>query len=376
MQHFYNETPRGLGVKWDTLMCRMGTGIQLRLLAVSVLASSFALAQTVADLRPEWRKVGGTTVDLMLAAPATGPVDAVWFAADGRTLYARTHSGKTFETADFETWTASVSPATRPDSNESPAVDRLPISRAVLRSSSADPRHIYALADQIYASEDNGRNWTNLTAYKDRSVIGPGARDLAVSPLDANQLVVANERGVWRSLDGGLSWNGLNGSLPNLKARRILATPANGRGVQIEIDGIGAAELPPGNSSMQSAWQTVRNASGAQELELRRGLSAQFGVEITAFAVAGDTAYAGSSDGRIWASTDRGRSWNLPRSSGSGAIEHLWTDTQAPRVALAATRGPGIHVLRTTNTGGFWDDLTANLPDVAAHGVAADLARS
>ena len=32
----------------------------------------------------------------------------------------------------------------------------------------------------------------------------------------------------------------------------------------------------------------------------------------------------------------------------------------------------GAHVLRTTNSGGFWDDLSANLPDVPAHGITAD----
>ena len=33
---------------------------------------------------------------------------------------------------------------------------------------------------------------------------------------------------------------------------------------------------------------------------------------------------------------------------------------------------PGPHVLRTTNSGGFWDDLTSNLPDAPAHGVTAE----
>ncbi len=40
-------------------------------------------------------------------------------------------------------------------------------------------------------------------------------------------------------------------------------------------------------------------------------------------------------------------------------------------MALAVLGGSGVHVLRTTNGGGFWDDLTNNLPNAAAHGVAA-----
>jgi uncharacterized protein (TIGR03437 family) len=46
-------------------------------------------------------------------------------------------------------------------------------------------------------------------------------------------------------------------------------------------------------------------------------------------------------------------------------------DAAAPRVALAALSGDGAHLLRTTNSGEFWDDLTGNLPG-AAHGVTAD----
>ena len=41
-------------------------------------------------------------------------------------------------------------------------------------------------------------------------------------------------------------------------------------------------------------------------------------------------------------------------------------------MALAAVGGSGAHVLRTTNSGGFWDDLTSNLPDAPAHGVTAE----
>ena len=54
-----------------------------------------------------WRKVGTSAVELMLASPATGPVVSVWYSVDGRTLYARTRSGRVFETSDYEIWTSS-----------------------------------------------------------------------------------------------------------------------------------------------------------------------------------------------------------------------------------------------------------------------------
>jgi|SRR5579859_3131321 len=354
-------------------MCQTYTGGQggRRWLVASLLASGMAMGQVAPEaLRPAWRKVGSSSVELMLAAPATGPVDNVWFAPDGRTLYARTHSGKTFETADFENWMPST--ASRPDPARAATAERLPAPNAVLRPSQADSRRLYALANQVYESDDGGRTWTNLSAYKNESVIGPGQHDLAVSPVDAQQLVVANERGVWRSLDGGMSWTGLNRFLPNLTVRRILSTPANGRGMEVEIDSLGAAELPPGNSGATAAWQAVADARRGRDAETRRVYSAQLGAEITAAATAGDTAYAGSVDGRIWVSMDKARTWNSPRPGGNGPVEGIYVDVQTPRMALAAVGGSGAHILRTINAGVFWDDLTANLPDVAAHDVAAD----
>jgi uncharacterized protein (TIGR03437 family) len=357
-------------------MCRVDTMMAVkRLFVAGILSSTLAVGQTAADaMRLDWRRVGSTSVDLRLAAPATGPADEVWFDSEGRTLYVRTHSGEVFETVDSEDWTPATVVAPRSDKAGAASAERLPEPNAVLRASSADAHRVYALGDNLYASEDGGRAWTNLTAYKGESVIGPGQHDLAVSPLDPNQLVVANARGVWKSMDGGMSWSGLNRFLPNLNVRRILSTPANGRGVEVELDEIGAAELAPGSNGAAAAWQVVADSQMEREAQLRRAYTGQLGAEITAAAVAGEVVYAGSSDGRIWVSRDRGRSWNPPHAAAGGRIEEFFVDPQAPRLALAAAEGPGPHVLRTVNTGVFWDDLSANLPDVPAHGITADRA--
>src|SRR5437763_10411398 len=100
-------------------MCQVDTGSRSRrLLLVSAAACAVALGQTASDsVRPDWRKVGGTSLELMLASPATGPVDQVWFGPDGRTLYARTHAGKVFETVDFESWSASTTPPPHPETS-------------------------------------------------------------------------------------------------------------------------------------------------------------------------------------------------------------------------------------------------------------------
>ena len=57
-----------------------------------------------AQTTPDWRRIGNSLIDRSLAGLATGPVDRVWYSADGSQLLVRTPSGRTFATSDFETW--------------------------------------------------------------------------------------------------------------------------------------------------------------------------------------------------------------------------------------------------------------------------------
>jgi uncharacterized protein (TIGR03437 family) len=333
------------------------------------LALFFAAGILAAQTSPvEWRRVGNMSAEIGLAAPVTGPVLAVWYSSDGSRLYARTRSGHLFETADFEDWTA-VQGTVEPPSDPPAAAETLPEPAARLVASATASGRIYALGNQLYRSDDGGRTWANLTAYHSQSIIGSAQRGLAVSPADPDQLVVANDFGVWRSMDGGLSWTGLNQNLPNLAAVRILATPAGSHGARIAVNGLGAVELPPGSTD---AWQLSADAQAEADSSARRVVSQTLGTEITALASSGQTFYAGSSDGRIWVSLDAGKTWtSSPRPGANGPVTQLFVDTVEPRVALAALGGSGPHLLRTTNSGGFWDDLTANLPDAQANAVTA-----
>ncbi len=340
-------------------------GTARRLLILALAGAVGALAET------DWRRIGGSAFEWRLASPATGPVERVWFSGDGSTLYARTHSGKVLKTSDFENW-ESAPGVSDPAPLPAPPVARVPDQGARLVTTASA---VFALGRQVFRSEDGGRAWDNLTAYKSQSVIGGGQHDVAVWPGNPAQLVVANDFGVWRSMDGGLSWTGLNQMLPNLGVHRIL-TAASGAAVQVQV-GSTVLELPPGSSvwipapaaALQSeAAQLQRYASSVGTLELN--------AELTTSAAAGDTVYAGSADGRIWKSVDGGRTFErtaMPAGTAGEAVERIFVDPTQPRVALAALSGTGPHVLRTINGGEFWDVLDANLPATAsAYGIAAE----
>ncbi|HEY1341323.1 MAG TPA: hypothetical protein VGF59_27625 [Bryobacteraceae bacterium] len=330
-----------------------------------MLALALAAVAVAAAQQTDWRRIGSPSVDLMLASPATGPVQEVWFSPEG-SLFARTRSGRIFQTQDFQTWTpAAAVPST---AVASASAFRQPEPGARVVSPSTDPSILYSLGTHLFRSEDGGRTWANLTAYHTASVVGPGQHSVAVSP-NPDQIVVANDFGVWRTVDAGLSWSGLNQGLPNLAVRRILSTPSGAVGTRIQVDGLGVLELPPGGS----VWQPAPAAANMNEQLLRQKFSAVAHADVTAFAVAENTVYAGTGDGRVFVSVDGGATFPSSQTVG-GPVERIYSDPAAPLVALAALSGNGPHVVRTFNGGNFWDPLDGNLPSATAHAIAADRA--
>ncbi len=307
------------------------------------------LAQTTLPGQADtaWHRVGTTTVDRGLAGPASGAVTKLWYR--GGTLLARTASGRVFESAfdaaGMAHWrmnTAAIPPAG---------------AEGAARLVAVSDRLYAAGADNLYVSRDGGAAWVNLTAFDGASVIGAGLAAVAVAPGNPDEVTVATGAGVWRSLDGGLSWRGLNEELPNLAVRRLLDRKTvllqGGMAAQLAAGGWSEAKVPDAESALRA-----RFAQGS-------------GAAVTAAAQTGGIGYAGTADGRLLASRDGGANWTSSGIVTPNAIARIWVDAERPESALAASGGV---LLRTVNGGLFWDDVTGALGAGQIHGVTADRA--
>lgn len=344
----------------NTLCRRLALTVALAVAAVPV-----APAQTLPPA--DWRPVGNTLQLRGLPSPAGGPVVRVWFAEAG--LNAQLPDGRVFTTTDFEAWTQSdAAPPAVPESPLAP-----PERGAAVVAVEGDT--LLAAGSSLWRSDDAGRHWRDLTSYRGASILGGPVLDASVLPQDATRLAVASVTGVWMSHDGGVSWAGINEGLPNLPVTRLISSPTGARGMRIAIDGPRGPEELEWVPGQRNGWLPSQTPVPAEQI-LQTRISVLLGLAVTAAAESGDSVFAGTADGRLWASLDAGRSWRAFATGTDGSrVSKLWPDPADPRFALASLSGAGgkgPRIFRTTNGGIFWDDLTSNLPDAAVRGIAAD----
>jgi len=359
-------------------MCRLDTARLRKAAALCILAASTSALYAQVIVTPDWRRIGNTAIEANLVSPAGGPVSRVWYSPDGQKLFVRSTSGRTFETMDFEKWSAASE--TVPVAEPVVQTQLLPERGAKVRLSRAPGSTTwYALGKSVYSSNDEGRSWRDLTRHKNVSLIGEGLADMAVSPTNSEEIAVAGRFGIWRSLDSGLTWSGLNDTLANLPVRRLAQLPSTGSAVSIILEMAGVQVDAEWRGGQASGWKLKDEPSySLRDAQLKASTSNMLESDITAVVRMGSAIYAGASDGRVWGSTDEGSSWSLPFSAAdTGSVVSLTALAEEPRIAFAtlasSAESSTTRLIRTINGGLTWDNLTSNLPEGTVRGVTADL---
>ena len=352
------------------------------------------LAASADGAPARWAQVGGTSVNAGLAGPAGSPVARAWFSADGRRLYATLQSGEVWRSEDAGlSWARADPDAAEPRA----AIELIGASGTHFRATVRNPYRpgvAYGLGEHLFRSEDSGGEWTNLTALGGGSVIGRWQSMIAISPSDPSLIVVSNSRGIWKSYDEGVTWSSLNRGLPNFPVARFQSVDGSSA-LALESDSLGRLELHRASSG--ALWRTARavpRPSGglprsdrervhSPEPLVPRGYAVSHRVwrdgrpltgdltgcgdgaecvsqRITALQANGRL-WAGTTNGRIWVSRDEGATWALSWVDSEGRpVTDLWAHPSRPDTALAVAGG---RVLRSTNGGTSWFDVSGDLPD-------------
>ena len=204
--------------RWD--VCRWMENLSLRPALIVLVLAAMALGQagykfdqaTVSGLPA--RNIGSATMSGRIAA-----VDAV--DQDGRiTVFVGAASGGVWKSVNGGTTYKSVFDRESVQSIGAVAIDPTNTKTVWVGSGEAWLRNSVSVGDGVYKSTDGGENWTNV-GLKDSEHIAK----ILVDPGDGNNVLVcatghlwddADERGVYKTTDGGKTWKkvlaGANGS--------------------------------------------------------------------------------------------------------------------------------------------------------------------
>ncbi len=199
----------------------------------------------------------------------------------------------------------------------------------------------------VYRSADGGVTW-NLSS----GTLGLYAYDLAISPADPLKVYAATQGGLARSFDGGITFSLLEGAtwfavaVDPLDANTLYAVPQNGLGLSRSTDG--GVTMTPADSGITGA--------------------------VTPTALVVDptnrsTLYLAMQNNAVWKSTDSGGSWSkVTTGLGSNAFLYgLAVDPSNPSTLYLATSSA---LYRSTNGAQSWALLPTGLANTSYRTVA------
>jgi photosystem II stability/assembly factor-like uncharacterized protein len=222
----------------------------------------------------------------------------------------------------------------------------------------------------VFRTQDGGRTWQKVLFVSDST----GAVDVEFQPGNPNVVYAsmwraerkpwtiisgAREGGIYRSTDGGATWQKLTNGLPNelVGKSNIAVTPADSRVVWVLM------EARPGGGLYRSddGGDSFRLASNYPSLITRPF----YYTNITAHPRDANTLYVGTEG--YYKTTDGGKTWQSQRTP-HGDNHDLWINPNVPDIMVQSNDG-GVNV--TLNGGRTWSTLY-NQPTAEIYQVATD----
>lgn len=295
----------------------------------------FGVSLHARDADGEWEQLGAPAWDEQVAADGRS-LEAVWtLHTVDDTVYAGVADGGLFRTTDLADWspvTAFNEHASRP--TWMPGLGGLCAHRVLADG----PERLWVAMSSVgvFASEDGGDSWQRRddgvtpTATEESGAEADGwcVHGLAHDPEDPGRLWRQEHRGVYRSSDGGRSWQPARAGLPNESGfgfpvvrdhatGRLFVVPLHSDERRLPVGGRFAVWASDDDAD---SWHVAGGGwpdAPTYTAVLRGALATD----------SGGTVAAGTTGGAVWVSEDHGEQWQAlpPTFPRIGAVE-VWGD--------------------------------------------------
>lgn len=264
----------------------------------------------------------------------------------GDTLYAGTKPANLLASRDKgETWTLVQGLNDHPSAGSwSPGAAGLVLHSIVADPADADRLWIGISAAGVFATEDGGKTWERRNRLSNAEAcaghdhpaaprdgeVGHCVHNIMRAPGSDDVLYQQNHHGVWRSADGGRSWEDITSGLPSTFGFPIRVHPRDPQVIwTLPLNGDRDGRFPP--DAAAAVWKS--EDGGKSWSAKRRGLpqTACF-FTVLRQAMAGDAQtpagiYFGTNSGSVFASLDEGETWteiaeHLPTILAVEILEH------------------------------------------------------
>ncbi|HEV2022506.1 MAG TPA: glycoside hydrolase, partial [Terriglobales bacterium] len=239
------------------------------------------------------------------------------------------------------------------------------------------PRPDLSVGDGIYKSTDAGKTWTHLGLADGQQIPA-----LAIDPRDPNRVFAAvlghpygpsQERGIFRSLDGGKTWKNVLYKDENTGGADVLIDPAN---PEVVYASLWQTRLGPWEDNNQysgtggdlfkstdggATWRPLTNGLPKDVVQLHIAIAPSQPSRLYAvFSTTTKTEYASGKGLGLYRSDDGGETWSSatddPRPKmkiGGGDLPILRVDPKNPDIVYSAS----LVTVRSTDGGKTWTSI-------------------